>query len=172
MNAPLNIDLTQILLHMLNFVILFGALTLILYKPVMKFLKERRAHYEELEKINKERTAECERLKAEYEEKLKSVDEKASEARREAEALAAENAKRYIEKAQIRAGEIVKAAEEEAEARKAHTLESAQTEIGELVLSAAQKLMNDSASRESDSALYDKFIDTASNGKNGDGGDE
>ena len=107
MNAPLNIDLTQILLHMLNFVILFGALTLILYKPVMKFLKERRAHYEELEKINNERTAECERLKAEYEEKLKSVDEKASEARREAEALAAENAKRYIEKAQIRAGEIV-----------------------------------------------------------------
>ena len=37
---PLNIDITQILLHMLNFVILAGGLTFLLYRPVQKFLNE------------------------------------------------------------------------------------------------------------------------------------
>ena len=81
--------------------------------------------------------------------------------RRNAEREMAENAGRYLDGAKERAEAIVKEAEEEAEARKAHILESAQTEIGELVLSATQKLMNDSVTAESDSALYDEFIRTA-----------
>ena len=39
---PLNIDVVQILLHMLNFVILAGVLGLLVYKPAAKFLSERR----------------------------------------------------------------------------------------------------------------------------------
>ena len=41
---PLNIDFLQILLHLLNFVILAGGLTFLLYKPVVKFLESRRAY--------------------------------------------------------------------------------------------------------------------------------
>ena len=47
----MNIDIVQILLHALNLVILTGGLTLILYKPVRKFLVERRAYYEERERV-------------------------------------------------------------------------------------------------------------------------
>ena len=43
---PLNIDWQQILLHLLNFVILFAGLWLLLYKPVRKFMQNRREHYE------------------------------------------------------------------------------------------------------------------------------
>ena len=39
---PLNIDFQQILLHMLNFVILFAGLSLLLYTPVRRFLQKRR----------------------------------------------------------------------------------------------------------------------------------
>ena len=49
MDLPLNIDILQILLHMLNLVILTGGLSLILYKPAVKFLDERRRRFEELE---------------------------------------------------------------------------------------------------------------------------
>ena len=38
---PLNIDFQQILLHMLNFVILFAGLGLLLYTPVRRFLNKR-----------------------------------------------------------------------------------------------------------------------------------
>ena len=40
---PLNINLQQILLHALNFVILFGAMYFLLYKPVKSFMDSRKA---------------------------------------------------------------------------------------------------------------------------------
>ena len=50
MNLPLNINLQQIFLHMLNFVILTGGLYFILYNPVKKFMDQRTAHYAEMDK--------------------------------------------------------------------------------------------------------------------------
>ena len=47
---PLNIDFLQVLLHMLNFVILAGGLTFLLFKPINKFLENRKAHFEKLER--------------------------------------------------------------------------------------------------------------------------
>ena len=46
---PLNINLQQILLHALNFVILFGALYFLLYRPVKTYMDGRRAHYAKLD---------------------------------------------------------------------------------------------------------------------------
>ena len=161
---PLNIDVTQILLHMLNLVILAGGLTLILYKPVAKFLRERREYYEKLEKETAEKSAECDRLKTEYESKMREADETLRNSRAEAEREAADAATRIVDDAKAKADTIVRSAEVEAEARKTHALESAQTEIGELVLSAAQKLLGEQASPEKDSALYDEFIRRAENG--------
>lgn len=48
--VPLNIDWQQILLHLLNFVILFAGLYLLLYKPVKAFMQKRREHYEKMDK--------------------------------------------------------------------------------------------------------------------------
>ena len=46
---PLNINLQQILLHALNFVILFGVMYFLLYKPVKSFMDSRKAHYEKMD---------------------------------------------------------------------------------------------------------------------------
>ena len=170
---PLNIDLTQILLHILNLVILVGGLTLILYRPVNRFLAGRREYYAGLERETAEKAAEAERLKAEYEKKLDEADEALQASRAEAEREAADNAARMIDEAKVKAAAIIRNAESEAEARKANVLESAQTEIGELVLSATQKMLGDGASPEKDSALYDEFIRRAGNGEaDGVDGDE
>lgn len=155
---PLNIDITQILLHVLNLVILVGGLTLILYRPVTDFLRKRRESFAEEERLNAETKAENERLKTEYETKLKNADEEIKARRAEAEREIADTASRYMDDAKVKADAIIKSAEQEAEARKVHVLESAQTEIGEMVLSATQKLLADSASPDKDSKLYDEFI--------------
>ena len=161
MNAPLNIDFVQILLHALNLVILIGGLGLILYRPVSKFLRERRDSIEQRERECAESKEKYEQLKTEYEEKLKEADVHLAQLRREAEREMAERASSYMDQAKERAGAIIRDAEDEAEQRKEQILESAQTEIGELVLSAAQKLLNDSVTPETDSALYDEFLRTA-----------
>ena len=47
--VPLNIDWQQILLHLFNFTILFGALYILLYKPVKNFMDGREAHYADMD---------------------------------------------------------------------------------------------------------------------------
>lgn len=160
---PLNIDFLQILLHMLNFVILAGGLTLLLFKPVNRFLEQRRATFAEMEKKNNEAAEENERLRVEYEQKLRDADVEITEMKKVAEKETMEISAKYINEAKEKAEVIIRSAENEAEDRKAHILESAQTEIGELVVCATQKLLSDTVTPERNSALYDEFIRIAEN---------
>ena len=155
---PLNIDFLQILLHMLNFVILAGGLTFLLFKPVERFLEQRREQFAAAEEKNRQAAQENERLRAEYEQKLRDADAEILERKKAAEKEWADISAQYIREAKEKAAAIILAAEQEAEERKEHILESAQTEIGELVVTATQKLLSDTVNPERDSALYDEFI--------------
>lgn len=155
---PLNIDLLQILLHMLNFVILAGGLSFLLFKPVSRFLEQRREQLAEAEKKNRESAEENERIRAEYERRIQDADTEISERRKAAEKEWVDISAQYIKEAKKKASAIITAAEQEAEDRKEHILESAQTEIGELVVAATQKLLSDTVTSERNSALYDEFI--------------
>lgn len=160
---PLNINIVQILLHMLNFVILAGALGLLVYKPVSKFLSERRKKIADDVSKNEADARENESLRAEYENKIKEAEKEAAEIRVNAEKEAAKMAAATINAANEEAARIIAAAEKEAEERKAHILDSAQTEIGELVIGATQKLLCDTATPERTGELYDAFIKTMQN---------
>lgn len=155
---PLNIDIVQILLHMLNFVILAGGLTLLLYKPVCRFLEERKEYFAKIAKENEENAAANEQLKAEYEKKL--ADAKVTIEQQEAEARkrTAEEAKAYLDEAKEKAAAVIKEAEQEAEQRRRQILDSAQTEIGELVIEATQKLICETSTPEKNKELYDEFL--------------
>ena len=166
MNLPLNIDILQILLHMLNFVILAGGLTFLLYKPVVKFMEERRRQFAEQEAENKAKAEENEKLREEYEKKICLADIEVSERKKLLEKEYAEISAEYIKDAKEKATAIINAAELEAEDRKEHILESVQTEIGELVVSATQKLLSNTVTPERNSALYDEFIRLAENNVN------
>lgn len=155
---PLNIDFLQVLLHLLNFVILAGGLTVLLYKPVLKFIDKRRAYYADAEEKKRAAAEENERLRKEYEDKLANADAELLEKKKAGEKEMAEVAAQYLRDAEEKAAAILRTAETDAEDRKAHILESAQAEIGELVLSSAQKLLSNTVTPERDSALYDEFI--------------
>ena len=163
MNLPLNIDILQILLHMLNFVSLAGGLTFLLYKPVVKFMEERRQQFAEQEAANKANAEENEKLHEEYEKKIRQADAEISERKKLLEKEYAEISSEYIKDAKEKATAIINAAELEAEVRKEHIMESVQAEIGELVVSATQKLLSNTVTPERNSALYDEFIRLAEN---------
>lgn len=158
MNIPLNIDFVQILLHMLNFVILAGGLTFLLFKPVSGFLEKRRTYFAELEQSNKQSAEENERLRAEYENKLRDAEAEIDRRRKSCEKELSEMSAQMIVEAKTQAAGILSAAEQDAEKRRGQILEAAQTELGELVVSATQKLLSDTVTPERNSALYDEFI--------------
>ena len=134
---PLNINLQQILLHALNFVILFGAMYFLLYKPVKSFMDSRKAHYEKMDEDAKAVLAEAEKTKAGYEAQLKSADEEIARRKREA-------------------NEALQHAREDAAREHERVMEQAKGEISELMSAAAEKLVLSSTSD-----AYDKFLDTA-----------
>ena len=161
---PLNIDIVQVLLHMLNFVILAGGLTLLLFNPIRRFMENRRKQFEKREAENRENALNNERIKTEYEQKAASLEEEMAALRLRSEQEAADAAKAYIESAKAEAAAIISKAESDAEKRKEQILDSAQTEIGELVISAAQKLLAETVTPERTHALYDAFLEqTAQN---------
>ena len=155
---PLNIDIVQILLHMLNFVILAGGLTLLLFKPAKKFIVERQKYFEDKQKENEEKALQNEKLKEEYETKMMGADAEIAGMKQKAKEETVATAKEYIDTAQEKATAIISEAETQAEARKVQILDSAQTEIGELVIEATQKLLTEKASEKNAHDLYDEFI--------------
>ena len=161
---PLSIDIVQILLHILNFVILAGGLTLLLFKPVSRFIRERRERIESLSKKADEDAAEGARLRAEYEQKLAGADEEIARLRAEAEQDAAAAAGSYLDSAKKKADAIIAEAEQDAEARKSQILESTQGELRELVITAAQKLVESTETEDRTLALYDAFLEKAGEG--------
>ena len=156
MKLPLNIDVQQILLHLLNFTILFGGLYFILYKPVRKIMDEREEHFKKLEEEANGKIEESEKSRVEYENKLKNAD---SEINAQNEAAGKEtfaDRERIITAANDEAAKILKKAREKANAEHDRIISEAQKEIAEIVNEATEKIVLDS-----NLDTYDEFLNAA-----------
>ena len=153
MNLPLNIDLQQIFLHMLNFVILAGGLYFILYNPVKKFMDQRVARYAEMDK------AAADKLAADHQAQLDKLDEELRERRAESQKIAQAAAQQQLDRAQEQADQIVAAARKSAESIRAKAVSDSHKELKELAIAAAEKLAV-SSSRDA----IDEFLTLAEEG--------
>ena len=155
---PLNIDFLQVLLHLFNFILLAGGLTLLLFNPITKFLAAREEHFALLAKQNEEAAAKNQQLRLEYEQLLEDAREKIAKQKTDSEKEWAQISAGYIKEAKEKAALILQEAELEAETRKGAILSAAQTELSELVVSAAGKLLSDTVTPTRNIELYDEFI--------------
>ena len=156
MNLPLNIDIRQILLHMLNFVLLFGGLYFILYKPVKEFMQKRAKIYSDMDEKAKEDLKAAEDCKKSYEEKLAFADKEIAEMKLKAQAEAEQNAKEFAEKAKNEADELLNKARALAEYETQEGLRRANAEISQIAVSAARKVVFDSTDEAFDAFLNAK----------------
>lgn len=143
---PLNIDLQQILLHMLNFVILFAALWFLLYKPVKKFMDDREASYK------KDRDLAAEKLKTasdaldNLDAELKKKEDEANLKRSEIIAAAQRSAQERIDEAEKKAEKIVEDATQQAEDIRKKAVKRSSQDISELAVESVEKAVMSSAS--------------------------
>jgi len=162
MKLPLNIDIQQILLHMLNFVILFGGLYFILYSPVKKFIDERKKSYENMDIEAKEALEKAKNAQKQYDEKMSSVNYEIEKMKQISQEEAGVEAKKLIEKAEKEAKDIVDKARKTIEFEKQESIKDANREISDLAVSAARKIVFESTSES-----YDAFLDSAKEDENG-----
>lgn len=153
---PLNIDLQQIFLHLLNFTILFAAMYFLLYKPVKDFMDKRAAYYEDLDKQAQDKLAEAERVRLDYQQKLKAADDEIQEKSNQAQRLAMEAAEEQLKKAREEAERVLAKASVEARAEKERALNEARAEVDEMIAIATEKLILDNTSQ-----AYEQFLEAA-----------
>lgn len=156
MNLPLNIDIRQILLHMLNFVLLFGGLYFILYKPVKDFMEKRTKMYSDMDEKAQNALKSAEDCKRSYEKKLESADKEITEIKAKAQAAAEQNAKAISEKAKNEANELLNKARVLAEYESQESIRRANAEISQIAVSAAKKIVFDSTDEAFDAFLKTK----------------
>lgn len=154
MSLPLNIDWQQILLHLFNFVVLFGILYYFLYSPVKSFMDKRTEYYKKLDDDAKSNLEMSEKTKAEYLNKLAAADNeilaKNEKARKEMEAAS----EKRIKGAEEDAAKIIAQARQSLEIEHAKMLKEAQNEISDMVVTATEKVILQSGTSES----YEQFL--------------
>lgn len=156
MNVPLNIDWQQILLHLLNFVILFAILYFLLYNPVKKFMDKRCEYYKGIDDEAKKNLQQAEELKKKYAEKLHSADSEIEEKRQAANKSLSEKTAQSMLLAKQEADKIVSDAYKKAEGERKKLLESAQNEIADMVADATEKIV----AGASTSDAYNNFLNS------------
>lgn len=154
MNLPLNIDWQQILLHLFNFVILFGILYFLLYKPVKQFMEKRTQYYKKLDDEAKLNHANSEKAKEEYLKKLASAEEEISAQKEKAHKELDEVSAVRVKQAEEEAEKIIAEARQVLDKERAKMMKQVQDEISDMVVSATEKIVLQSGTAES----YEQFL--------------
>lgn len=155
-NIPLNIDLQQIFLHLLNFTILLAGLYFLLYEPVKKFMDKRLAYYEDLNRQAEEKLKEARRVRDSYEEKMAGAEDEIRQRSETAQKSAADQARLQLKEAKEEAAHILAKARAEAQAEQDRALSEARSQISDMVALAAERLV-----LADTSAAYDQFLAAA-----------
>lgn len=161
MNVPLNIDWQQILLHLLNFVILFAILYFLLYEPVKKFMDNRTQYYRNIDNEAKKNLQQAQDAKKEYAAKLRSADAEIEKKRQAAYQEISESTAKSMLAAKQDAENIILDARKKAESERDKILKNAQSEITEMVTDATEKLVLQLGTSES----YEQFLAAAERGR-------
>ena len=138
---PLNINIQQILLHMFNFVLLFGISYFLLYTPIKKFMDERKKYYEDMDKEANQKIKDAEVAKNEYENRLSLLDDDIAQKKSEALAEAQEKRDQIIDKARAEAEEIIESAKKVSAFERERNIARAKEEIEAYVTKAAKEIV-------------------------------
>ena len=154
----LGIDFPQLLAFIINFVILFGLLTLVLYKPITKMLDQRAG------KI-KEGLDQAERIKQEMAHAEETVKAQIEAGRKEGQAIvaqASQTSDRIKEEAKAEARKeteaLIAKARAEIAVEREESFNQLRREFADLAVLAAEKVIEQSLDKKAHQQLIDKVL--------------
>ncbi|MDR2525049.1 MAG: F0F1 ATP synthase subunit B [Oscillospiraceae bacterium] len=148
----------EILLHILNMIILFLLLRKLLYKPVRKFMQERKeglaASLEEAEQAH----AKAEKLKIEYEARIADAEENARARALEITAAANASAKTMAESARAESVALLDKARDDARQERAKALDGMQQQVATLAVGVAERILQREVNKSDSERLAAAFF--------------
>ena len=139
----LNVSPVNLLCTILNLLILVFLMRKFLYKPVLAVIVKRQEMIENQWKEVKEKEAEAEHLKEQYEACLLETKEEKAGILKEAKVLALKEQDRIIKEADKKAKQVIREAKEEGRREKAKVIKEAEAEIVDLAMAAAARILEE-----------------------------
>lgn len=154
----MDIYVPDIIWALVNFVILLFVLTKVLYKPVLNMLEKRQNYVDENLNNSKLAKEEAEKLRADYENQLKSAKQEANEIVLQATKLGEQTKSEIIEAAKEETNKIFAKAQQDIELEKKKALAEVKEIIAATSILAAEKIVARSLNAQDHEKLIDDFV--------------
>jgi F-type H+-transporting ATPase subunit b len=155
----LEISPLEIGLHVLNVVILFIVLKLLVYKPVLKFMKKRENTFaNKIDELDA-REKDIIRQKEEYDAMMAEADNKAAAIITKSNEIARDHAREIVDNAKEHSRDLVLRAKKEIEAEKLQTRADLKVEITDMAVQIAEKVLEREVSAEDNRKIIDEFFE-------------
>ncbi len=159
-------NIWNMLIYLANFVILFVALYLLLFKPVKKFMNKRREGLEKVSEENKKLSEEVESMKAEYDHLIADAKQGLAKANEQAKAVAEKRSQEIVEEANRQARSIMTKAKAEIESEKVRAENEIKGQVAELSIEVARKIIGKNIDAKTNSKLIEESLEKWSHEQN------
>jgi F-type H+-transporting ATPase subunit b len=157
---PLIPTTTEVVMGLIGFIVVFGALGKILLPRIQKTLTERTDAIEGGLARAQEAQDEAARVLDQYREQLQKARQEASRLREEAREQGAQIVAEMREQAQAEAARLVEAAHAQIDAERQQAVTALRTQVGELATELAGRIVGESLADEARrSRVVDRFLD-------------
>ncbi len=157
---PLIPSLTELIMGLIGFVVIFGALYKILLPRLQKTLAERTDAIEGGIQRAEEAQAEAERLQQQYRAQLDDARHEAARLREEAREQGAQIIAEMREQAQAEAARLLESAHAQINSDRQQALATLRAQVGELAVDLAGRIVGESLADEARaSRVVDRFLD-------------
>ena len=155
----LEINWLEVGIHVLNVIVLYVVLRLLLYKPVLKFIKKREHKFSDKVDELDEREKELDRRKQEYEKLMEEASSEAATIITNSNEMARDHAREVLDNAKEHARDLVIRAKKEIEAEKMQARLDMKTEIADMAIQIAEKVLEREVSLEDNRKIIDEFFE-------------
>lgn len=154
----MDIQPLDIVIHMINIVVLYALLRVVLYRPVLQYLRGRsEAVQSELAMAEKVK-AEANQLKQSYDARMKEAEAEARKILVEGNQKANDSATSIVESAQRQADELIEKAHENALAERKDMIASFEHQITDMAVSLAGEILKREVKQEDNSKVIETFF--------------
>ena len=157
----LKIDAFNIIATIVNLLVLFIALRLLFFKPILNIIAKRQEEADKQFDEAAKKQEEADELKAQYESSLDNIEEEKRQVVQAARKDADDQYNKIVSEAENKADKIRQDAVDDAEKRKSQILKSAEKEIADMVVDAARKVVGTQSGADINVSLYNEFLDKA-----------
>ncbi len=155
----MELDPLQIGLHIFNVLVLFVVLRFLVYKPILKFMKNRENTFANKVDELDDREKQLIQQKEEYEQMMANAHNEAAAIITRSNEMARDHAREIVDNAKDHARGLVLRAKREIEAEKVQVRQDMRTEIAEMSIQIAEKVLAREISLDDNRKIIDEFFE-------------